>query len=226
MLNSSIASSTNPGIISEQLLAKIKHVVSSTVDDFGQDWRRTPSPTQHAAPSSQPPTASSTHPTHLPHTPHHTRHTHQNTPHTTHINLMLPKTVKILELRSKQRSASSSHHGRQPLGQKHQQKHKGHGRRAQVEPQVVQNAPWLRFLFRHDPKEYIKKVIHIVGRADTKARMHVSVAHRLSKRTPVATPWSETRSTSHAKVIDKDTVQAEILCVPEDPRTGGNSSHH
>ena len=56
-----------------------------------------------------------------------------------------------------------------------------------------QNAQWLHCLFRHDPKEYMKKVVHIRDRANAKARIRGSVAHTLSKRTPVITWWSQTK---------------------------------
>ena len=60
------------------------------------------------------------------------------------------------------------------------------------------------------PKEYIKKVIRIRDRADTKARICGSVAHE----PPVTTSWwSQTMSISHAKVIGKDTLLEETLCL-------------
>ena len=41
--------------------------------------------------------------------------------------------------------------------------------------------------------------------------------HTTSKRTPVTTSWSQTKSTSHAKVLNKETLQEETLCATDVP---------
>ena len=76
------------------------------------------------------------------------------------------------------------------------------------------------------PLEYIKKAVRIRDRAKAKDRIHGSVAHIPSKRTQVTTSWSQTRSTSYAKVIDKDTLSEEALCATQVLHTSGNSLHH
>ena len=65
--------------------------------------------------------------------------------------------------------------------------------------------------FNTIPKECIKKVIHISGRAETYVRIRGSVAHLPSKRTLVTTPWKKTKCTSIAKVIGQFLVR-ETLC--------------
>ena len=62
-----------------------------------------------------------------------------------------------------------------------------------------------------NPKEYIKKVIQIRDRTDTKARIRVSVAHKQSKRAPMTRSWSQTRSTSHGHFVDQDALLEETL---------------
>ena len=69
------------------------------------------------------------------------------------------------------------------------------------------------------PKNNINTFIHIRDRADTKASHGGSVAHIPSERTPVTTSWSQTRSTSYAKVIHLDSSLEETLHATEVPLT-------
>ena len=61
---------------------------------------------------------------------------------------------------------------------------------------------------------------------NTKGRIRGAVAHIPSKKTPVATSWSQTKRTSYAKSIDKHILLEETLCATELPITSGNSLQH